>query len=468
MLRPDWRSPLALAHDAAIAWLEGLADGPVRPDLGYAEMKARFDGPVPEHGEPADDVVSHLASVGPAGLMAMNHARFFGWVIGGSMPAGVAADWLVAAWDQNTAIGEPTPTAAAIEAITARWILDLLDLPRSSSVGFVTGGQVANLVCLAAARDRVLRQVGWDVARQGLLSAPPINLIVGEYVHHTVGKALRILGLGDATSILVPTDNNARIIPEALAKILSGLKGPTIVCAQAGEVNTGGIDRFGPIADVVDTYRKQHPIWLHIDGAIGLLARVSPTLAPRLAGVERADSWSTDAHKWLNTPYDCGVAIVSDPESHHRAMGLRADYLPVGDGVRNPVDWNPELSRRARAVPVYATIRNLGRSGIAEMIDRDCAMARRIASGLAQLDGAIVLNEVELNQVLVRFTDPDGIDDDWHTETVLARVQQSGTAYPSTTTWQGRAAIRISVCNWSIEASDADLTVEALATAHRG
>jgi glutamate/tyrosine decarboxylase-like PLP-dependent enzyme len=450
-----------------LAWLEGLADRPVRPDLGYAEMEALFDGPLPELGEPAEDVVSHLATSGPTGLMAMNHARFFGWVIGGSLPAGVAADWLVAAWDQNTAIGEPTPTAAAIEAVTARWILDLLDLPRSSSVGFVTGGQMANLVCLAAARDRVLRQMGWDVARQGLTGAPPINLIVGEHVHHTVGKALRVLGLGDATSHKVRSDGNGRIIPEALAVMLDGLTGPTIVVAQAGEVNTGGIDRFGPIADAVDTYRLKHPIWLHVDGAIGLWGRISTLLAPRLAGVERADSWSTDAHKWLNTPYDCGVAIVADPESHNRAMGLRADYLPAGEGVRNPVDWNPELSRRARAVPVYATIRNLGRTGIEEMIDRDCAMAGRIAAELAEIDGAIVVNEVELNQVLVRFTDPDGIDDDRHTDAVLARVQKGGTAYPSATTWQGGAAIRISVCNWSIEAPDADQTIEALTAAHR-
>jgi glutamate/tyrosine decarboxylase-like PLP-dependent enzyme len=378
----------------------------------------------------------------------------------------VGAEWLVSAWDQNTAMGDPTPAMSAVETITAGWVLELLDLQRSSSIGFVTGGQVANLVCLAAGRDAMFRSAGWDVARDGLLGAPPVEVIVGDHVHHTVGKALRILGLGDAAAVRVACDSNARIDPGALRAALTSAEGPVIVCSQAGEVNTGGVDRFAEIADLLDAHPG--PSWHHVDGAIGLWGRVSASIAPRLEGLERADSWSTDAHKWLNTPYDCGIAIVADAESHHRAMGLRAEYLPGGEGARNPIDWNPEMSRRSRATAVYATIRQLGRVGIEEMLDRDVAMARRIAAGLGTADGVEVLNEVELNQVLVRFRHPAGGDDGAHTTAVLGRVQESGVAYPTATIWEGVPAVRISVCNWSIEEEDADLTVAALLDAHLG
>jgi glutamate/tyrosine decarboxylase-like PLP-dependent enzyme len=463
----EWRPALDLAHQAAIAWLEGLPDRPVRPDRSYPEMLAHFDGPVPEVGSGPMAVVKDLAENGPAGLMAMNHGRFYGWVIGGVLPAGVAADWLAAAWDQNTALGDPTPTVSAIEQVAARWVLDLVGFRGGASVGFVTGGQVANLVCLAAGRDRVLREVGWDVADDGLTGAPRVNVVVGDHVHHTVGKALRILGLGERTVIRIPTDTDARMRPAELDRILAALEGPTIVCAQGGEVNTGGIDPLDEIADVVDRHRARLPVWLHVDGAIGLWARTSPSLAPLFSGLERADSTSTDAHKWLNTPYDCGIAMVADPESHQRAMSLHADYIPKAELARDPIDWNPEMSRRSRALAVYATIRQLGRQGIAEIVERDCEMARRMARGLGEIEGAEVLNAVQLNQVLVRFRDPAGVDDDAHTRSVLARVQSGGVAFPSPTTWRGAAAIRISVCNWATDESDVDLTVEAFAGAHR-
>ncbi|MFZ5854010.1 MAG: pyridoxal phosphate-dependent decarboxylase family protein [Chloroflexota bacterium] len=466
MRTPDWRPALQVAHDAALDWLEHLPERPIRPEKSYHEMLEVFGGPVPEAGEPAERVVAMLAEAAPAGLMAMNHARFFGWVIGGVMPAGVAADWLVAAWDQNTASGEPTPAMSAMEAVTAGWLLDLLDLPRSASVAFVTGGQMANLVCLAAARGRVLADAGWDVVADGLIGAPPVTVLVGDHVHHSVGRALRILGLGEGRAVRVATDTNARMRVDALRAALAAISGPTIVCAQGGEVNTGGVDPIAEIADAVAEHRRANPAWLHVDGAIGLFARTSPGLGPLLRGVERADSCSTDAHKWLNTPYDCGIAIVADAEAHRRAMTLRADYLPGVGSARDPIDWNPEMSRRSRAAAVHATIRQLGRSGIVEIVERDCAMARRIADGLRAVDGVELLNEVQLNQVLVRFRDPAGVDDDAHTTTVLRRVQESGVAYPTPTTWNGRAAVRISVCNWSIEASDADLAVAALAEAH--
>lgn len=466
MRTPDWRPTLQVAHDAALDWLEHLPERPIRPDKSYQEMLEVFSGPLPEVGEPGERVVASLAEAARPGLMAMNHARFFGWVIGGAMPAGVATDWLVAAWDQNTAMGEPTPAMSAMEAVTAGWLLDLLDLPRSASVGFVTGGQVANLVCLAAARERVLAAAGWEVAADGLFGAPPVTVLVGDHVHHTVGKALRILGLGEGRAVRVPTDANARMRVDALRSALAAATGPTIVCAQGGEINTGGVDPIAEIADVVAEHRRTSPVWLHVDGAVGLFARSSPRFAPLLRGLEQADSWSTDAHKWLNTPYDCGIAIVADADAHRRAMTLHADYLPAIGSARDPIDWNPEMSRRSRAAPVYATIRQLGRSGIAEMVERDCAIARRIADGLRAVAGVEVLNDVQLNQVLVRFRDPAGVDDDAHTMTVLGRVQESGLAYPTPTTWNGGRAVRISVCNWSIEESDADLTVMTLVKAH--
>jgi glutamate/tyrosine decarboxylase-like PLP-dependent enzyme len=462
----DWRPALDVAHQAALDWLEGLAGRPVRPDRSYAEMLDHFDGPLPELGSTAVTVIEDLAQYGPAGLNAMNHGRFFGWVIGGVHPAGVAADWLATAWDQNTALGEPTPTVSSIEEVTARWVVELVGFRRGASVGFVTGGQLANLVCLAAGRDRVLRDVGWNVADDGLIGGPRVNVVVGDHVHHTVGKALRILGLGERTVIRIPTDDNARMRSADLDDVLGSLDGPTIVCAQAGEVNTGGVDRLADITAVVDRHRPRLPVWLHVDGAIGLWARTSPALAPLFAGLERADSASTDAHKWLNTPYDCGIAMVADPEAHQRAMSLHAEYIPKADIARDPIDWNPEMSRRSRALAVYATIRQLGRQGIAEIVERDCEMARRIADGLSGIDGAEVMNEVELNQVLVRFRDPTGADDDAHTRSVLAAVQSGGVAFPSPTTWKGSAAIRISVCNWATDRSDVDLTVDAFRSAH--
>ena len=465
---PEWRPALTAAHDAALDWLEHLSERSVRPDVDYDAMYEALAEPMPEEGLPPEQVISELAAAVKPGLMAMNHGRFFGWVIGGAMPAGVAADWLVAAWDQNTAMAEPTPGVSTLEAVTAEWLLQLLDLPRTSSVAFVTGAQVANLVCLAAARDRVLADVGWDVEGDGLVGAPPVSVLVGEFVHHTVGKAVRILGLGESRMVEVAAGDNARMRPEALAEALSAVTGPAIVCAQAGEIATGGIDPLAAIADVVGARRGHAPTWLHIDGAIGLFGRASGVLAPKFAGAERADSWCTDAHKWLNTPYDCGIAIVRDREAHHRAMTLHASYLPQPGAARDPIDWNPEMSRRARATAVYATLRSLGREGVAEIVERDCEMARLLADGVRAIPGAEVCNEVELNQVLVRLHDPAGQDDDAHTRATLSRLQASGVAYPSGTTFRGQAAIRFSVANWATDADDVKQTVSALALAHCG
>jgi glutamate/tyrosine decarboxylase-like PLP-dependent enzyme len=462
----DWRPALNAAHDAALDWLEHLAERPVGPTRDYAEILEALREPLPEIGVPAEDVIRALDESVRGGLMAFNHGRFFGWVIGGAMPVGVAADWLVTAWDQNTAMSEPTPGVSAVEALTGEWLLDLLDLPRGASFAFVTGAQVANLVCLAAARHRVLADVDWDVEADGLIGAPPVTVVAGEFVHHTIGKAVRILGLGERRMVEVAADGNARMRPDALADALAAVTGPAIVCAQAGEIATGGIDPLAAIADVVDARRKLAPTWLHVDGAIGLFGRASHLLAPKFAGAERADSWCTDAHKWLNTPYDCGIAIVRDREAHHQSMTLHASYLPQPGAARDPIDWNPEMSRRARATAVYATLRALGRAGVAKIAERDCEMARLLAAGVREIPGAEVINEVELNQVLIRLQDPAGIDDDAHTRATLARLQSSGVAFPSGTTFRGRAAIRFSIANWATDEDDVAETLEALAEAH--
>lgn len=469
MSRPDWNAALEQAHTAALRWLNTVADRPVRPEVDLATMAQRLDMPLPEDPTDPAKVIEELVTVAEDGLIAMNSPRFHGWVIGGVTPAGVAADWLIAAWDQNTAMAEPTPAVAAIENQTARWVLELTGLPANSGVGFVTGGQVANLVCLAAARSGVAAAYGHDVDADGLACGPPITVVTPDRVHSSVDKALRILGFGHTSPVRVATDANARILPEALEDALTGSDGPVIVCAQAGDVNTGGIDRFEATSGILDRARSSRPpgaIWLHVDGAIGLWALASDSLRPHFAGIERADSWSTDAHKWLNTPYDCGIAITAHPDAHRRALTLRADYLPEGGEDRNPIDWNPEMSRRARATAVYATIRALGRSGIVELVERNVAMARRYAGSLVTHDGVEILNEVELNQVLVRFRDRAG-DAARHTPAVLAAVQSSGVAYPTGTAWDGEPAIRISVSNWMTGPADVDATVEALLAAHR-
>ena len=468
MTNPDWGPALEVAHRAALTWLDSLDKRSVRPDDDLATLTSRFAGPLPQAGTDATKVITELVAMAESGLIAMNSPRFHGWVIGGATPAGIAADWLVAAWDQNNAMSEPTPALGAIENLTASWVLELLGLPEDAGVGFVTGGQVANLVCLAAARSGVSNAFDWDVDTNGMAGGPPITVVVGEHAHSTLLKALRILGFGQGSAIKVPTDDNARIIPSALAAAVADVNGPLIVCAQAGDVNTGGIDRFEELTDILDQVRSRLPdngVWLHVDGAIGLWGLASESLRPRFAGIHRADSWSTDAHKWLNTPYDCGIAITAHPESHHRAMALRADYLPEGVTARNAIDWNPEMSRRARATPVYATMRSLGRNGIVEMIERTAAMARLYSELLSDHEGVEILNEVELNQVLVRFRDTTGSAAS-HTPAVLAALQDGGVAYPTGTIWNGEPAIRISVSNWMTERPDVESTVDELLRIH--
>jgi glutamate/tyrosine decarboxylase-like PLP-dependent enzyme len=460
MQRTEWSALLERACALAGDYLRGLPDRPVAPRSGPAALLAAFDRPVPEESTDPVAVIDELARLADPGLTAMPSGRFFGWVIGGGVPASVAADWLTTVWDQNAGSAEGTPAAAAVEQVALRWIAELLDLPVASSV-LVTGAQMASFVGLAAARSEVLRGVGWDVEADGLIGAPPVRVIVGAQRHNTIDRALRLLGFGTRGLIAVDADDDGAMRPDALAAALAP-GGPTIVCAQAGNVNGGAFDPMPAIADAVDAARARGPVWLHLDGAFGLWARVSPRRRALADGVDRADSWSTDAHKWLNTPYDCGIALTRNAAAHKRALRGAAAYLPDEDAaVTTPFDHAPELSRRARGFAVWAALRQLGRRGVAALVDRTCDHAAAIAAGLAALPGAEVMNRVVINQIVVRFG-----DDDAHTRAVIERTVRSGECYPTGTIWRGRAAMRISVSNWATDDEDVRRTVAAIAAAH--
>jgi glutamate/tyrosine decarboxylase-like PLP-dependent enzyme len=454
--------------ERAIAYRAGLGDARVTPTATAEQLRAALGGPTPEASSDASAVVNAMADIVEAGgLMAMDSGRFFGFVIGGALPAAVAADWLVTAWDQNTGLFAPSPATSVIEEIAGRWMLDLLGLPVDSSFAFVTGGQMANTTALAAARHHVLAQIGWDVEVDGLAGAPPIRLVVGDEVHVTIPRAARFLGLGTRSIERVAVDANGAMLPADLERVLaSGPERPTIVCCQSGNVNTGAIDPVGELAAIAHA----HGGWLHVDGAIGLWAAACRKTR-RLAGIEQADSWSTDAHKWLNVPYDCGIVICRHAQSHRASMTVTAAYLvqAAAGTDRDPVDWNPEFSRRARGVPVYAALASLGRDGIEEIVERTCAHARRFAELLSEEPGIVVLNDVVLNQVLVRFLDPSGreVDHDARTRRVIATVQEDGTCWLGGSTWRDQAVMRISVSNFATTDADVAASVAAIIAAAR-
>ena len=459
---------LRAVAERGIRYRERLSRERVTPTATADALRAALGGPAPEGSSDATAVVNRMADVVEAGgLMGMDSGRFFGFVVGGALPAALAADWLVTAWDQNTGLFAPSPATAVIEEIAGRWILELLGLPPESSFGFVTGGQMANTTALAAARNHVLAAVGWDVETDGLAGSPPIRLVVGDEVHVSIPRSARLLGLGTRTQERVAVDANGAMIPADLARVLAaGTLGPTIVCCQAGNVNTGAIDPIGELA----TIAHAHGAWLHVDGAIGLWSAAAGTRAD-LAGLETADSWSTDAHKWLNVPYDCGIVICRHPAAHRAAMTATASYLvQAAPGTdRDPVDWNPEFSRRARGVPVYAALATLGRAGIVAIVEQCCAHARRFAELLAAEPGVEVLNDVVLNQVLVRFLASSGRDDDHdaRTRAVIAAVQADGTCWLGGSTWRNLAVMRISVSNFSTTDDDVDASVAAILAAAR-
>jgi glutamate/tyrosine decarboxylase-like PLP-dependent enzyme len=449
------RELLIAAVDHAAVFLEDMPERRVGPsETDPQALLAALGGPLPDGPEDARAVLDALVDGAGPGVMASQSPRFFGFVFGGALPAALAADWIASAWDQNACLYVASPAAAVAEEVVGGWLAELLALPASASFAITTGCQMAHATCLAAARHHVLAREGWDVEVQGLAGAPAIRLLANADHHVTLSRAIRLLGLGTGAVVSVETDAEGRMEPDALRAALAAGDGPTIVCAQAGEVNTGASDPFAEICDAA----AAHGAWVHIDGAFGLWAAASPSYRGLVAGAARADSWATDAHKWLNVPYDAGLAFVASPEPHRAAFSASAAYLPTG--ARDAMDWTPEASRRARAFPIWAALRSLGRSGVAEMIERCCACARRFAEVLGPEPDVEVLNDVVLNQVLVRFG-----DDDATTDAVMAAVQEEGTCWMGPTSWRGRRAMRISVSNWATTLDDVDRSCEAILTA---
>ena len=430
----------------AISYLEGLEDRSVAPPAEAVGKLATLDQPLNDSPIPPEQVISRLDEICSPATMAMAGPRFFGFVIGGALPVTLAANWLAGAWDQNSGLFTPTPATAQLEQVALNWLLDLFKLPRDCGGAFVTGATMANFSALAAARHALLKRAGWNVEADGLFGAPTITVVVGEEAHPTLFKSLGLLGLGRNRVVRVPVDSQGRM----RADVIPSLSGPTILCVQAGNVNTGACDPFPEICE------RAHAdgAWVHVDGAFGLWAPASQSTASLAIGMAEADSWATDFHKWLNVPYDSGIALVRDAEALRAAMAITADYLPTSK-FRNPSDFTPELSRRARGVEVWAALHSLGRQGIAELVERNCRQARRFAEGL-QAAGFKVLNEVVLNQVLVAFGDAET------TNRVVAEIQSDGTCWCGGTVWQGQTAMRISVSSWATTDEDVERSLEAM------
>jgi len=455
---------LARAAELAAGFLDGVGERPVRASATRAELLASLGGPLPDAGEAPEAVLEHLARDAEPGVIGIAGPRYFGFVIGGSLPAALAADWLTSTWDQNAGIYAAGPAASVVEEVVGAWLIDLFGLPGGTSFGLTTGCQMAHVTCLAAARHKVLADRGWDVEADGLAGSARIDVVVGAEAHATIGTALQYLGLGRARAIVAETDGQGRIQLASLAERLPGGYHPLIVCLQAGNVNTGAFDPLGPAIDLI---RERRPdAWIHVDGAFGLWAAASPRLRHLSAGLERADSWATDGHKWLNVPYDCGIALVRDAEAHAAALSPQgASYIIYGEAERDEFRWVPEYSRRARGFASWAALRQLGRDGVAEMVERHVELAGRMAEGLREAGrgaGIEVLNEVVLNQVLVRFTAREGLTADERTREVIRRVQDDGTCWLSGTTWHDMAAMRVSVSNWSTTADDIDRSLAAI------
>jgi glutamate/tyrosine decarboxylase-like PLP-dependent enzyme len=465
----DRRALLTRTAELANDFLDRLPNRPVGRPTDLEKLRAALGGPLPDGPQEPIAVVEELARGAEPGIVGTAGPRYFGFVVGGSVPAAVAADWLTSAWDQNTGLYALSPAGAVAEEIAGAWLIDVFGLPAGSSVGFTTGATMASFTALAAARHAVLQRVGWNVEDDGYVGAPPIEVVVSDESHVTIFASLQMLGLGRKRVNRVAVDGQGRMRADALRETLDGIDGPVIVCAQAGNVNTGAFD---PLPEIVEAVRSKPNAWLHVDGAFGLWAAAVPELRDRVAGIDGADSWTTDAHKWLNVPYDSGVVICRDAAAHHAAMTLGAAYyVETAGGERDNYNWVPESSRRARGFTVYAALKSLGRAGLASMIGGCSAIARRMADRLAEAPGVVILNDVVLNQVLVRFVPPGSPEEaasapdpavDDFTRRVIAAVQADGTCWLGGTTWHGMAAMRISVSSWSTTEADADVSVEAI------
>jgi glutamate/tyrosine decarboxylase-like PLP-dependent enzyme len=456
---------LARAASHGRDYLAGISERHVGATASGDELRARLRRPLSERGEEPALVIDELARAAVDGTSASQGPRYFGFVTGGSLPVATAADWLVSAWDQNAQVFVMSPLASVVEEVAGEWLKDVLGLPAGWSVGFVTGAQMASFTGLLAARSHVLARAGWDVERDGLFGAPPIEVVIGDESHRTISTALRMLGLGGERVRRVATDERGRMREDALGDVLRSAPGdvPRIVCAQAGNVNTGAVDPLGGIGRLA----REAGAWLHVDGAFGLWAAASPALRHLVEGVELADSVASDAHKWLNVPYDCGLVFTAHPEAHRRALTVPAHYIQATPGERDPRAFTPDESRRARGVTVYAALRALGKSGVRDLVEGCCAHARRMAEALRRHSQVRVLNEVVLNQVLVEFAPPagDGRDEAVFTDDVVKAVQDEGTCWLGSTVWHGRRAARISVSNWSTAESDVDRSAASILAA---
>jgi glutamate/tyrosine decarboxylase-like PLP-dependent enzyme/organic hydroperoxide reductase OsmC/OhrA len=453
---------LRTALDHTTRHLQGLDDRSVAATVSLEDLRSRLGAALSDTGMDPCSVIDELAASSAGGHLGSAGGRFFAWVIGGSLPSALAADWLTSGWDQNAGVYACGPAAAVVEEIAGAWLKELLGLPGEASFAFTSGCQLAHFTCLASARYAVLRDVGWDVNAHGLFGAPPIRIITSDQRHLSVDRALRFLGFGNGSLRILPTGLNGELDPAALQTALATGAGPTIVVLNAGDLNIGAFDPFDRLIPMA----KAAKAWVHIDGAFGLIARASRSKRTLMTGIELADSWASDAHKWLNVPYDSGLAFVRDREAHRASMTASASYITADGKARDQIDWNPEWSRRARGFAIYAALRELGRNGLEDLIDRCCAHAHSIVTGIGALPGTEILSVPQLNQGLVRFLDPrpqaTQEDHNAHTDSVIAAVNASGDAFFSGTTWRAKRAMRVSVVNWRTTADDVRRTIAAV------
>lgn len=457
-MRKDFKPALELALRHALEYLDQVDSNPVGPTATLEELRRRTAKPWNEQGIDATQVIDELVRDIAGGLDNSVNARFYAWVIGGSLPSAVAADWLTSTWDQNAGMYSVSPASAVIEESVGAWLKDLFRLPSHASFALVTGCQMAHTTCLAAARSWLLKQRGWDAERQGLAGSPAIRVFCGAR-HATIDRTLRLLGFGDSSLTTLATNVNGSLDPQALESALQDAhESPLLVLLQAGDVNTGGFDDFTSLIPIAG----RHNAWVHVDGAFGMWAASSPRYDHLLRGVQHAHSWATDGHKWLNVPYDCGYAFVAEPDAHRASLSYQASYLTHQNEARDPIDWNPEFSRRARGFASYAALRELGRSGVREMVERDCDCATAIVEGLSKLEGVEVLSRPIINQGLVAFRHPSGSESDEWNDRAIGAICSEGTSFFSGTTWNGRRAMRISVTNWQTSTEDVKRTLDGV------
>lgn len=452
---------LSLAQHNALSFLKNLDRAPVAAAVEVQTLRQRLNKPLADSGLPPEQVITELVKDVEGGLLGSAGGRFFGWVIGGSLPAALAADWLTSTWDQNAALYATSPAAAVVEEVAGLWLKDILSLPAHASFALVSGCQMAHVTCLAAARHALLARCGWDVEARGLYGAPPIRILSSAQLHGSFERAVRLLGLGRDQVVCLTSDAHDRLEPEALQKALEDQpSAPTIVLLQAGDINIGAFDDFESLIPLA----KRYGAWVHVDGAFGLWVAASPRYRHLAKGVEAADSWATDGHKWLNVPFDCGYAFIADADAHRASMTHRAAYITHHEEARDEMDWNPEWSRRARGFPTYAALRQLGRDGVADLIDRCCLHAHALVMGIGGLPGAEVLWEPIINQGLVRFLDPSTEQDhDRRTDEVIAAIVAAGEAFFGGTTWRSKRAMRVSVCNWQTSPEDVRRSINSVA-----